>query len=221
LQHEHPAPADTELAVEVERLRVILDRQPSCLMRVGIDGTLFAVSDVALSLLGGRPLAQVLDTSLTGRLEGDGEALWSDFVRRVLQAGSASLECEMNDLDGMRRAVLLQGVALPAHPDGDSLLVTVRDVSTARRLEASLQEQENLRRSAQDDLRKTSEQMRALQARLDEVTAERQQLRAALDAALAERHELSSALMQLKVALGTAIDSTLLVQQVVQKGAHQ
>ena len=221
MQHEHPAPAETELAVEVERLRVILERQPSCLMRVGVDGTLFAVSDAALSLLGGRALAQVLDTSLVDRLEGDRGPLWSDFVGRVMQAGSASLECEMNHLDGMRRAVILQGVSLPAHPDGESLLLTVRDVSTARRLQASLQEQEDLRHSAQHDLHRASEQMRALQTRLDEVTAERQQLRAALDAALAERHELSSALMQLKIALGTAIDSTLLVQQVVQKGAHQ
>lgn len=177
-------------------------------MRVGIDGTLLAVSDAAICLLGARVLAQVLETSLIERLHGDAEPLWSDFVRRVLHAGSASLECEMNDLAGVRRAVILQGMSLPSHPDGsDSLLVTFRDVSTSRRLQASLQEQDDLRQSAQHDLRKATEQIQALQARLGEVSAERQ--------------ELASALNQLRIALGTAIDSTLLAQQVVEKGVQK
>ena len=220
--HEAPVPAGAEPVADVDWLRALLERQPSCLMRVGIDGTLLAVSDAALSLLGARALAHVLETSLTERLDGDAEHVWSDFVRRVLQAGSASVECEMNDLAGVRRAVILQGVSLPLHPDGaDSLLLTFRDVSTARRLQASLQEQEDLRRSAQAALREASEHVQALQVRLEEVTAERQQLRAALETALVEREELGSALNQLKTALGTAIDSTLLAQQIVEKGRHR
>src|SRR5687768_5042256 len=176
-----PAPAGADPAAEVERLRALLERQPSCLMRITLDGTLLAVSDAALSLLGARALAQVLETSLIEHLHGDAEHLWSDFVRRVLQAGSASLECEMNDLAGVRRAVILHGVSLSSHPDGDdSLLVTIRDVSTARRLQSSLQEQEDLRRSAQDGLRTAVEQVQALQTRLAEVTAERQELASAL-----------------------------------------
>jgi hypothetical protein len=100
----------------------------------------------------------------------------------------------MSDLADVHRAVIVQGVSLPAHPDGgESLLITCRDVSTARRLQASL----------------------------EEVTAERRQLRAALDAALAEREELAAAINQLKIALGTAVDSTLLAQQVIEKGAHK
>jgi PAS domain-containing protein len=214
--------AGADLAAEVERLRTLLERQPSCLMRVGLDGTMLAVSDAAVSLLGASGLAEVLDASLIGRLHGDGAQLWSDFVARVLYAGSASAECEMNDLTGVRRAVILQGVLLPGHPDGsDSLLLVFRDVSTARRLEASLQEQEDLRRSAQHDLQQAKEHIEGLQTRLDEVTADRQQLRATLDVVVAERQELASALKQLKSALGTAIDSTLLAQQVVDKGRRQ
>jgi hypothetical protein len=182
---------DADLAAEVERLRSILERQPSCLMRVSIDGTMLALSDAAINLLGARALAQVLDSSLLDRLNGDASQVWSDFVMRVLHAGSASLECEMTDVTGGRRVLVLQGVAMSSHPDAsDSLLVTFRDITVAKRLEASLQE----------------------------VTADRQRLRDAMDRVLRERQELAGALEQLKIALGTAIDSTLLAQQVVEKG---
>jgi hypothetical protein len=103
--------------------------------------------------------------------------VWAEFVDRVRQAGSASAECEMSDLAGVCRAVVLQGVLMPAHPDAaESLLLVARDVSTARRLEASLREQEELRRVAQEDLRAAVEQIAALEARLDAVTALAQQV---------------------------------------------
>jgi hypothetical protein len=198
---------DTDLAAEVERLRTMLERQPSCLMRVGADGTILAASDAAISLLGGRGLAFVLETSLIDRLAGSGADLWSELVARIRQSGSASAECEMTDLTGLGRAVILQGASLPGHPDGiESLVLVVRDVSTARRLEESLKEQEDQRRAAQDDPRGSVEQVTKLQMQLDAVTA--------------ERHELASALTQLKTALGNAIDSTLLAQQVVEKGGR-
>ena len=182
---------DADLAVEVERLRTLLERQPSCLMRVGIDGTMLAISDAAVSLLGAPALAAVLDSSLLDHVVGDASQMWADFVSRVCQSGSGSVECEMTDLAGGRRVVLLQGAAISDHPDGhDSILVTARDLTVAKRLEASLQE----------------------------VTADRQRLRAALDRVLVEREELAGALEQLKLALGTAIDSTLLAQQVVERG---
>jgi hypothetical protein len=168
---------DTNLAAEVERLHALLDIQPSCLMRVSVDGIVLAASDAAISLLGAQRLAQVLDSNLLDRLEGEREPIWADFVERVRQGGSASAECEMNDLAGVRRAVVLQGALLPVHPDAvESMVVVARDVSTARRLEASLREQEELRRVAQDDLRAAVEQIAALEARLDAVTALAQQV---------------------------------------------
>ena len=182
---------DQNPAAEVERLRTLLERQPACLMRVGTDGTLHAVSDAALSLLGASNLAQVLGTSLIERITGDARRVWSDFVLRVSQGGSASVECEMTDLAASRRSVIVQGVSAPPHPDGgESLLVTVRDVSTIRRLEESLHQQG----------------LQA-QARLGEVTAERQQLAAALN--------------ELKDALNTAIGATMLAEQLLTKTGHK
>src|SRR5688572_626677 len=115
-QASQPA-VDSE--AEVVRLRMLLEQQPSCLMRVATDGTLLAVSDAALTLLGARDLAQLLDTSLVDRIRGDSAAnVWADFTTRVLSAGSASAECDIDDVAGTRRSVLLLGVALPDHPDG-------------------------------------------------------------------------------------------------------
>ena len=185
-------PAIEDPALECARLRALLDRQPSCVMRIGTGGTLLAVNEASVSLLGARTLGDVLGTPITDRIDGDGKT-WSEFVRRVSQAGSASTECEMTDLAGVQRAIVLQGVALPDHPDaGASLLVAVRDVSTARRLQASLQEQEGLV----------------------------EELRRELEAARAEREQLRAALSQLKSALNGAIDATLLAQQIAAKGGQ-
>lgn len=209
-----------DLEAEVERLRSLLERQPSCLLRVGVAGTLRAVNEAALSFLGARGLAQVLGTSLVERIEGEnGGALWAEFATRVSTTGSGSLECEMTDLTGVQRFVIVQAATLPAHPDGeDSLLVTVRDVSTARRLQASLQEQDELRRSAQETLQEAGANIQELRSRLAEATAERDTLRTASDALRNERQQLAAALAQLKRALNTAIEATLLAQQIAGKG---
>ena len=101
---DHIVP-DVDLAAEVERLRALLEQQPSCLLRVGVDGTMLAASDAAISLFGARSLSQLFERSLIERLQGDGAALWLDFVVRVRQAGSASAECDMDDLSGQPTAV--------------------------------------------------------------------------------------------------------------------
>jgi len=214
------APPDLDPALEIERLRALLEKQPSCLMRIGYGGTLLAVNEVALTLLGARTLADVLGTSFTDRIQGDG-TVWADFVRRVSQGGSASTECDMNDLAGLGRAVMMQGIALTGHPDGnESLLVSVRDVTTARRLQASLQEQDDLRRTAQASLDEASASLRDLRARLTQATAEQDRLREALEGTLAEREQLTAAIDQLKSALDAAIDATVRVQQVTERGGR-
>jgi hypothetical protein len=215
-QASQPA-VDSE--AEVVRLRMLLEQQPSCLMRVATDGTLLAVSDAAVTLLGARDLAQLLDTSLIDRIRGDSAAnVWADFTTRVLSAGSASAECDIDDVAGTRRSVLFLGVALPDHPDGlTSLLVTVRDVSTARGLEASLHEQEDLRRAVQVALAAATAQLEQFRPQLQQITAERQQLRAALDTILRQRQQIASSVEQLRSALTTAMDTAATAKQVLDK----
>src|SRR5580692_6384600 len=104
--------------VVTEHLTRLLERQPACLMRVGLDGVLLATNDAALSLLGATQLGQVLGTALTERLVTAHQALWSDFADRVWKNASGSIECDLVDLSGAARTVLIQGVALVDHPDG-------------------------------------------------------------------------------------------------------
>jgi hypothetical protein len=206
-------------AAEVVRLRMLLEQQPSCLMRVATDGTLLAVSDAAVTLLGAHDLAQLLDTSLIDRIRGASAAeAWADFTTRVFGSGSASAECDIDDVAGTRRSVLLLGVALPDHPDGlTSLLVTVRDVSTARGLEASLHEQEDLRRAVQVALAAATAQLEQFRPQLQQITTERQQLRAALDTILRQRQQIASSVEQLRTALTTAMDTAATAKQVLDK----
>jgi hypothetical protein len=210
---------EVDSEVEVARLRTLLERQPSCLMRVGTDGTLLAISNAALTLLGAHELAQLLDTSLVDRIRGASAAdVWTDFTNRVISSGSASAECEIDDLGGTRRSIVLLGVAVTDHPDGiASLLVTVRDVSTARGLEASLHEQEDLRRSVQVALAAATRQLAQVAPQLQQVTAERQQLRAALDTILRQRQQIASSVEQLKTALTTAMDAAATAKQALDK----
>jgi hypothetical protein len=194
-------------AAEVERLHSLLDRHPSCLMRVGTDGTLLAVNNAALDLLGAAELATILGTDLVGRLLGDASRMWADFVHRVCEAGSGSAECEMETPAGVRRTLTLLGVAMMNHPDGlASLLVVARDISTARRLEGSLQEHEELRR--------------AQQASLDQATATVGDLRRQLAHAAAEQAQLRAAIEQLMAALRAAQDAAATARSVLARQAQ-
>lgn len=195
-----------DAAAEAAYLRSVIEKQASCLMRIAADGTLLALSDAALNLLGAEELAQVLDRNFVEHLKVEPADVWAEFAARVSNSGSASTECELTDLTGARRSVMLLGVVLPDHPDGiQSLLVTVRDMSSARRLESSLQEQEGLRQSI-DELRTKLGSALAerqglaaadqwqVQAALDQAIAEGQQLRSDLDAATGERQHLQALL---------------------------
>jgi hypothetical protein len=216
----HAVAAGVDLAAEVERLRIVLEKLPACVMRVGTDGTLLAVNEAALSLLAARELAQVLDTNFAERLAGDAAAtFWMAFVSRVFDGGSASAECNMIDLAGAEREVLVVGVRLPDHPDQRrSLLVTVRDTSAARRLEASLQEQDQLRQAAQHGLEAATASLQQLSTELQETASECEQLRAVIDGEVGRRQQLSVTLEQLTRALSVAVNAAALARQSLEKG---
>src|SRR5436190_12834759 len=108
---------------EAPHLVQLIEKQPSCLMRVGRDGILLACNDSGLNLLGKSELVQVLERNFDEHVASDHLAAWTEFVERVWTAGAGSLECELFVSD-VKRLVLLQAVALRNHPDGlESLLM--------------------------------------------------------------------------------------------------
>src|ERR1700704_3211333 len=132
-----------EPITEALHLRRLIEQQPACLLRAGIDGLLLAVNEAGLRLLGGETLTQVLGTKLTKLIMPRQHEEWNEFAARVRDGASGSIECELMDLAGGRRAILLQGVPLIDHADGvPSMILTARDISAPRRLEAALLERE-------------------------------------------------------------------------------
>jgi PAS domain S-box-containing protein len=150
-------PPVIEPLTEALHLRRLIEQQPACLLRAGVDGLLLAVNEAALRLLGGETLTHVLGTNLTKLIVPRQHEEWREFAARVRDGAAASIECDLNDLSGTRRTILLQGVPLLDHADGvPSMILTARDISVPLRLEAALREREI--NSELDDLRKQLQQ---------------------------------------------------------------
>ena len=121
----------------------MFNTQPSCLMRLAADGTVFAANDAALALLGVKSAAKALGQSFTTWLPQDQHERWRRFCDGVLTGASASIECDVNTPSGDRHHVLFHGVTLTEHPDGrPSMAVAARAVSAQRQLEAAIVELE-------------------------------------------------------------------------------
>jgi hypothetical protein len=184
--HVGPSP----LEAETERLRGLLDRQPCCLLRVGMDGLLLAANEAALSQLAARELGKTLGRLLTEWILPEHRNRWCEFAARVRERGSGSLECILVDLDGVQHAVSLRGVSIE-HPDGiPSLLVVARNINETQRLEAALQDQAGTRQAlleVQQRLERSLAEQQRLHKLIDSGGTEHQHL---LEQALAEQQRL-------------------------------
>jgi PAS domain S-box-containing protein len=165
----------SEPAPSVEHLRRLIEKLPCCVVRVSIEGVLLAANDAALGLLGAGDACQVLGRGLTGWIAPEHHPLWSAFAGDVASGASRSLECDLTDLSGARRTVLLHGVPLLDHPDGTlSMMLGARDISTLRQLEGSQEQLERLLRDGRTHLE-------AQRAQLVGAAAEGQRLEALLE----------------------------------------
>jgi hypothetical protein len=182
------APSALSPSSDASYLRRLLDRQPSCLIRVRLDGVLLACNDAVLSLFGVGARRAVLNTNLADRIVPAQRARWQEFTTRCWANGAASIECHLVSPDNNGRPVLIRGVALKDHPDGlDSLLLNLRDQSQTHRLEHSIQ-------SAELERLGSEERQRAARDQIEEAIAERQKLAALADEHQAERRRLTEAL---------------------------
>jgi hypothetical protein len=172
---------------EVERLRLLIERQPTCLMRVGLDAVILAANNAALGPLGATQLGQALGHQFTKWMLPNQRDRWLDLAQRVGENGAASIECDLLDLAGHQHTVQLQGVRQPPHPDGiDSMTVVVREISGISRLERALQDQEAASLALADARARLenhakaraagSEERARLQRELDEARAEQARL---------------------------------------------
>ena len=157
----------TALAAYLESL---IETQPVCLMRVDLDGRLMAANTAALQLLGADDHAQVLDHPLSDRIPTEHHEDWRGFLDRTCKETSGSVECEIIDLRGTRRAALVQAIAQRSPLDGvPSMILTVQDISVRRRLESTLEQHQ------------AGAVFDELQQQLQTVEGERQRLASLLD----------------------------------------
>ena len=193
-----PNPSKTSSADAVEsHLRHLIERQPSCLLRVARTGNLLACNDAGLNLLGKTELAQVLDKPFEAHLAAEHAAAWREFTDRVWTDGAGSIESNLASEGGANRTVLLQAIALRDHPDGvESLLLAVRDTSPLRRLEESLRGE----RAVQQKLAET-------EARLKHALLQKEQLTALLEEGRAEHQRLTTQLQTHAVTRDAAADT--------------
>jgi PAS domain S-box-containing protein len=122
-------------------LRAVLEAQPITLMRIGSDGTVLAVNDAALAILGAERLEQVLGTAFTNLLASDDRDNFVAFIKHVATGHRSSLEVSVNAFTGTHSTMQVHATVHPGAPDGlESVLVTLLDVTEPRRLEQSLVE---------------------------------------------------------------------------------
>lgn len=158
---------------EVERLRRLIDSQPICLLRLATDSVVLAANGAALGQLAASDLGQVWGTALVNRFPLEQQGRWDEFVEHVRENGAASNEFSLQDLEGNVHSVLLQGVNQPGHPDGvESMIVAVRDISSVKRLEQTLQDLSGVQ-NALTETRSQLEEIMADQQRLLGTLAER------------------------------------------------
>lgn len=186
---------------EVDHLRWIVEKQPSCLMRVAADGLVLAANDAALALLGAEKPAQVLGRTITTLIAASHQDAWRGFVDKVTHGSPQSFECDLHDVTGAPRSIVLHGVPLVEHADGiTSMLLSARDTAAIRRVEEALLESERLRQQ----LAVQASQPASDPAETQELRATIQQLendRDQLERAVAELPRLQKLLQQGKVIL--------------------
>jgi PAS domain S-box-containing protein len=124
-----------------QHLRAVLERVPIALVRVDVNGTLLAVNEAALGLLGAQALHEVLGTSLHSFLPDESRAACKTLLENVSQGQGGSLEVDLTELTGVTHALELRAVAYPGASDAiPSALMTARDVTRSRNLARSLEE---------------------------------------------------------------------------------
>src|SRR5262245_16843965 len=103
-----PVDAPPDPSVAAAYLENLIETQPVCLLRVDLEGQLLAGNAATLKLLGAQDHSHVLGKPLAERIASEHHEAWKAFLTRAGNDGLASLECEMVDLKGGRRVVLLQ-----------------------------------------------------------------------------------------------------------------
>lgn len=181
---EAPATLEPSLAQdEVTRLRATLEAAPVSLARISADGTLLALNQAAVALLGVTRAADALQRPFARHISPADAGELAAFVARVAGGEPGTLELKPHSTAGIERALELSGAPLPIDGLGRaSGLFVFRDVGTRRALELAAL---TLNDRAHEDAALLDERARTIDIlgqRLSDAEADRSRLQAELAA---------------------------------------
>ncbi len=157
-------------------LRAVLERLPVAVLRIAVNGTLMAVNQAGLGLLGADSLAQVLGTSFLAYLDDSLVAPCRRLLEDAGQGVGGSLEIDLRGLTGTPHALEVHAVPHPGAPDATpSVMVTFRDVTRARQLAQVLEDAVARQTDADNRLQSALQDVQQQQSRYDALLTERQQ----------------------------------------------
>ena len=157
-------------------LRAVLERLPVAVLRIDVNGTLMAVNQAGLGVLGAGSLAEVLGTSFLAYLDDSQGAPCRRLLEDAGHGLGGSLEIDLRGLTGTPHALEIHAVPHPGAPDATpSVMVTLRDVTRARQLAHVIEDAVARQVDADNLLQSALQDLQQQQSRYDALLAERQQ----------------------------------------------
>ena len=189
-------------------LRAVLERLPVAVLRIEVNGTLMAVNQAGLGLLGADSLAQVLSTSFLTYLDDSLVAPCRRLLEDAAQGVGGSLEIELRGLTGTPHSLEVHAVPHPGAPDATpSVMVTLRDVSRARQLALVLEDAVARQTDADTRLQSALQNLQQQQSRYDALLTDRQKAQQQVEADQSDlRQRLAAAAEQTTRAVARAGD---------------
>ena len=133
-----------QLHIREERLRAMVDAEPSCVKIVDAAGRLLEMNAAGLQMLKADSLAAVQARGLLAFVQPAYRAAFTDLHRRVMAGANGFLLFEIIALDGTHR--WLESHAVPLRDDSGqvtSLLAVTLDMSSSRQAQLALQDSES------------------------------------------------------------------------------
>lgn len=124
-----------------ERLRTLIDVLPACVLRLNRAGHIQALNPVAASLLGAPSPKVLLRKPFTALMSPASHEAWHEAFGRTGPGHPRSLELRVEGLSGEARIIETMIACLPPEPGQEaSFVVVLRDVTSWRRLESSVED---------------------------------------------------------------------------------
>ena len=138
------------LRANEERLRAIIEAEPECVQVVSPDGLLLEMNRAGLTMLEAESFEQLRGRSMLELVAQEHHGAYTQFHQRVMQGENARLEYEVVGCRGGRRWMDAHATPLRGS-DGQitSHLGIMRDITEAKRAEATRQDLETQLRQAQ------------------------------------------------------------------------